>query len=167
MTTYTDLPTAEAAGERAAWVLPVGRSGGTHTVNDATFLGYGSTERSRHKNHDGSEFAPQGVKCPACRWYESRLFKLHPPASAGTGTDNGSSRRQHYLIHHVGASNVPGEVDLCRYEETYSAHGVVEAFTVRPHSGKPFLTRPGALVLAGAAAHDNEVETAWVNRAVE
>lgn len=163
LTTNVDLPTARDAGTRGTWHLPVGREGQVRVLSDATFLGFGSTERSRHQNHPDSEFGRPGTKCPACRWYESRLFKIH------------DGHEHHYLVHHVGASNVPGEVDLCRYEETYSAHGVVELFTVRPHpddtdaQGRqrtPFLTRPGAHVLAAAAAHDDEIDDAYINRNV-
>lgn len=164
MTTRLELPTARDAGTRDSWELPVGREGQLRTLDDATFLGFGSTERSRHVNHVGSDYAQPKTKCPACRWYESRLFKVHDEA------------RQHYLVHHVGASRVPGEVDWCRYEEAFSAHQVVELFTVRPdpddrdQQGRqrlPFLTRPGAAVLAVAAGFDDELSFAYVNRAVE
>lgn len=164
MTTRLELPTARNAGERGSWELPVGRAGQLRTLDDATFLGFGSTERSRHINHPGSDFSPPKTKCPACRWYESRLFKIH-----GDGA-------QHYLVHHVGASRVPGEVDWCRYEEAYSAHAVVELFTVRPNpddtdaNGRqrlPFLTRPGAAVLAVAAGFDDRIDDAYINRNVQ
>lgn len=164
MTDHLDLPTARHAGERGSWQLPVGREGAVKSIPDATFLGFGTTERSRHINHDDRDYAPPRVKCPACRWYESRLFKVHDSATHST----------HYLLHHVGASIVPGEVDLCRYEEAYSAHEVVELLTVRPgpddvdghgRRREPFLTRPGARVLALAAGHDDEMDDAYVNRA--
>lgn len=163
VTTRLELPTGRDAGRRGEWEIPVGRDGQLRTLDDATFLGFGSTERSRHQNHPDSDFGAPGVKCPACRWYESRLFRVH------------DENPHHYLIHHVGASAVPGEVDWCRYEEAFSAHEVVELFTVRPNpddvDGRgrqrtPFLTRPGAHVLAVAAAHDDEVDDAYVNRGV-
>lgn len=163
MTTRLELPTARDAGERAAWELPVGREGHVRALADATFLGFGSTERSRHRNHPELDYAPPKIKCAACRWYESRLFKIH----------DGDS--QHYLLHHTGASTVPGEVDWYRYEEAYSAHNVVELFTVRPdpddlddrgRQRTPFLTRPGATVLALAARFDDAVDDAYVNRGV-
>lgn len=166
MTTRLELPVARHAGQRGAWELPVGREGAVKSLPDATFLGFGTTERSRHVNHGAADYAPVKVKCPACRWYESRLFKVHDPATGAT----------HYLVHHVGASRVPGEVDWCRYEEAYSGHAVVELFTVRPspddldnhgRQRSPFLTRPGAAVLALAAGHDDEVDDAYVNRAVQ
>lgn len=164
MTTHLDLPVARHAGQRGSWELPVGREGAVKTLADATFLGFGSTERSRHVNHVDSDYAPPKVKCPACRWYESRLFKVHETAE-----------KSHYLVHHVGASVVPGEVDWCRFEEAYSGHAVIELFTVRPspddldrhgRQRTPFLTRPGADLLALAAGFDDEVDDAYVNRVV-
>lgn len=163
MTTRVDLPTARDVNTRGAWELPVGRAGQVHLLADATFLGFGSTERTKHTNH-ASDYATPGVKCPACRWYESRLFKVH------------DEHAHHYVVHHVGASVVPGEVYLHRYEDAWSAHEVIELFTIRPHPDDsapdarpraPFLTRPGAHVLAVAAGFDEEVSFAYVNRAVE
>lgn len=167
MSAITALPTGPDAGTRREWVLPVGREGGTRTLPDATFVGYGSTQTSRHTDHDDSDYAPKGgARCSACRWYETRLFRVHDV----------SGDAKHYLIHHAGASRVPGEVYLYRYEETWGAHEVVEMFTIRPHpdqvdaSGRqrtPFLTRPGARTLAMAASYDDAIDDAYINRNVQ
>lgn len=168
MSAVTSLPTGPDAGTRSSWVLPVGREGATRTLDDATFIGYGTTQTSRHTNHDDAEFATRsGPRCSACRWYETRLFKVH---------DSASTRPDHYLIHHVGGSIIPGEVHLYRYEEAWSAHEVVELFTIRPNPDEvdnhgrqrtPFLTRPGARTLAMAARFDDDVDDAYINRNVQ
>ena len=162
------LPTGPDAGTRGSWALPVGREGAVRQLPDATFVGYGTTQTSRHTNHDDSDFAPRsGARCSACRWYETRLFKVHDPSG---------NHPDHYIIHHSGASRVPGEVYLFRYEEAWSAHEVVELFTVRPdpddtdshgRQRTPFLTRPGARTLAMAARFDDDVDDAYINRNVQ
>jgi hypothetical protein len=161
-----DLPTGADAGTRGSWDLPVGREGGIHHLADATFVGYGTTQTSRHTGHDNSDFATRsGERCSACRWYETRLFRVYD--------DHGDVKS--YLVHHTGASRVPGEVDLYRYDDAYSAHEVVELFTIRPHpddtdrQGRqrtPFLTRPGARTLAMAARFDDALDDAYINRVV-
>jgi hypothetical protein len=172
VSTHLTLPTGEDAGLRRRWELPIGRdaTGDSHVVEDATFLGFGTTRTSRHTNHDGVPYAlpttggSARVRCSACRWYETRLFRVH-----------GDGVTQRYLVHHTGASSVPGEVYFYRYEEAYSAHQVVELFTIRPHPDDvdshgrqrtPFITRPGAIVLSMAAGYDDAIDDAYVNRAV-
>jgi hypothetical protein len=159
------LPTGPNAGQRDEWVLPVGREGDGRALSlrDATFLGFSSTQTSRHTGHDGAEHAEPKTRCSACRWYETRLFRVH------------DGQPHHYVVHHLGASRAPGEVALCRYQDAWSAHEVVELFTQRPNTDEtddrgrprtPFLTRPGARVLAQAASYDDEIDDAFVNRAV-
>lgn len=167
MSTHLTLPTGDDVGVRQRWELPLGRDavGEPHTLEDATFLGFGTTRTSRHTNHEDSDYASANgkVRCSACRWYETRLFRVH------------GANPQRYLVHHTGASRVPGEVYFYRYEEAFSAHQVVELFTIRPHPDDvdshgrqrtPFITRPGAIVLAMAAGHDDAIDDAYVNRAV-
>lgn len=168
MNAHTTLPTGSSAGERGRWVLPLqqrNREQAELPLADATFLGYGTTQTSRHTGHDSDDYAVRGgARCSACRWYETRLFRVH------------DDHPHHYVLHHLGGSRVPGEVQLARYEDAWSAHEVVELFTVRPDPGErdgqgrvrtPFLTRPGARVLAQAATYDDDVDDAYVNRAVQ
>lgn len=173
LTVHVTLPTGSDAGTRGEWVLPLRRrndAAGERTLElaDATFLGFSSTQMSRHTGHGPGEYAAQGgVRCSACRWYEMRLFRVH---------DDANPRAQHYVMHHLGGSRVPGEVSLCRYEDAWSGHEVVELVTVRPSPDEtdahgraraPFLTRPGARLLAQAASHDDAIDDAYVNRNVQ
>jgi hypothetical protein len=167
MSATTSLPTGPDTGTRREWLLPIGREGGVLPLKDATFLGFGSTQRSRHTGHDDSDFAPpRGARCSACRWYETRLFRVHD-VPAG---------RDHFVLHHTGASRVPGEVDFHRYEEAWAAHEVVELYTIRPNPDDlddhgrqraPFLSKPGARTLAMAASHDVALDDAYINRNVQ
>lgn len=166
MSQHLTLPTGPNAGDSGTWVLPVGREGDGRELrlDDARFLGFSSTQASRHTGHPPGEYAEPKSRCSACRWYETRLFRVR---------DGG---RNHYVVHHMGASRVPGEVALCRYQDAWSAHEVVELFTVRPDPSEtddrgrartPFLTKPGARVLAQAAPYDDEVDDAYINRNVQ
>lgn len=165
LTTKVNLPTPEDVGVRGAWDLPVGRNGDVEEEPDATFVGYATTQLSRHVNHDGADYAPQRTKCPACRWSELRLFRVH-----GAGP-------QRYLLHHTGGSRVPDEVFLYRYDEAHSAREVIELLTVRPNLDQvnendmrprtPFITRPGARLLAMAAGHDDEIQRAYDSRRIQ
>lgn len=170
LTTHVTLPTGSSAGERGKWILPLqqrNREPDQLELADATFLGYGTTQTSRHTGHESGDYAERGgARCSACRWYETRLFRVH----------DANAQSHHYVLHHLGGSRVPGEVQLARYEDAWSAHEVVELFTVRPDPGDrdsqgrvrtPFLTRPGARVLAQAATYDDDVDDAYVNRAVQ
>lgn len=81
--------------------------------------------------------------------------------------------RTHYVVHYTGASVVPGEVDFYRVQDAWSPHELIELFVIRspgrpgePLRDQPFMTRPGALVLAQAAHHDADLDDAWVNRAI-
>lgn len=169
MTTRITLPVGEDAGTRRSWALPVSDVNaplGIHELADATFIGVATTRTDKHTNHDATPYAPPKVRCTACRWYEPRLFRVH-----GERADS-----QHYVVHHMGGSTVPGEVPFCRVEEVFSAHAAVELFTVRPglndtdargNARTPFLSRPGARVLAMAAGHDAAIDDAYINRNVQ
>lgn len=128
---------------------------GTLTLEDATFLGVGSSRQERHFGHPSTRYAPKptgkGEGCGACRWFETRIFKLG---------DN------EYVLHHAGRSIVPGEQDLCRYEEAFSPYEVIERYTVRNNVRPPFITRPALLALAQAASFDSTLRDAYENRAV-
>lgn len=166
------LPLGHEAGVRRAWSLPTaivddddvrdvrtdaaGGAVGTLVVA-GTFLGVGTSRRDRHRNHRPGTYAVPDDRCAACRWFETRVFLL--PAGD-------------YVLHHAGVSLVPGERDLCRHERAYSAHEVVELYTVRRwRDGRreSFLPKPAVRALAQAAAFDERLrdlyEEAWLAEA--
>lgn len=123
-----------------------------------TLLGMSTTKRTTHICDYPRDYAPRTVRCGLCRWFETRIFRLvdaHVEALQG----------MRYVLHYVGRTIVPGEVNLPRYELVRSGHEVVEAYTVRKENSQPFITKPGAKVLAQAADADSEIENAYVNRA--
>lgn len=149
-----ELPGGVDSGREATWRLPTVITDDDDVVDGvltltARFLGLGSSRYDRHADHPG-RWATREERCGQCRWYELRLFRVS---------------RNDYVLYHVGRSQVPGEVDLCRHERAYSPQEVIERCVVR-HPGRASLTRPSARALAQAAPFDDELRDAYENRAV-
>lgn len=161
---HNRLPQPRNVGQRSLWTLPIGSSEPLRI--SARFIGIGSSARYRHQNHfEGAEFARPKQHCNACRWFETRIFRLVAHAD-----EEGDLAGANYLLHHSGVSIVPDEVIHYRHETVRSAHEVIEAFTIRKSSPAgvpqpPFLTRPAARALAQAAGFDAELEHAYTQRA--
>lgn len=151
-----NLPTVRDVGRVALWVLPT--SDGADEVRiDGQFLGVSSSCANYHQ-HPGGEYATLGKKCRACRWFEPRIFR-----------ERAGERR--YLVHRTGRSIVPDELTLTSHEWVRGPYGVIESLTTRrrdPSTGSrdPYLTYPAARVLAQAAAYDDDLEQAYIDRAV-
>jgi hypothetical protein len=147
------LPTEHDVGHVSDWELP---SGDDVINTHAWFLGMGTSYDATHR-HPGRHHAELNERCRACRWFEPRIFRE---------CDKGR-----YLIHRTGRSIVPGEVSLTSHEWVSGAYEVIEALTTRRFdtrtgSRAPYLTQPAARVLAQAASHDDDLNQAYVDRAV-
>jgi hypothetical protein len=145
------------------------------------FIGYGSSWTDNHWDHGPDEYVQPGRRCNACRWFELRLFRelsdaveLVPgvtPEQLRVTYDEAAELGQlgDYVVYKAGLSSIPGEVPYCRYDVISSPFEVVEALTTRKHTpGGPiaFITKPSALALASAARYDDELQDAYLNRAV-
>lgn len=163
---HDSLPGIPNVGRETIWTLPVSRAEPVRVR--ARFIGMGTSARFVHQNHVGdvaTTWALPKQHCNACRWFETRIFRL-----LASEEDESELSGSNYLLHHSGVSIVPGEVVHYRYDAVRSAYEVIEAFTVRKHGrdGKlqdPFLTRPASRALAQAAGFDRDLEHAYVNRA--
>lgn len=178
---YPDMIIVTPDRTPRAWVLPTGENSGFSTLSapieddelyrelvrlDATrtlvfhgaLIGMITTRRATHVCDFPDGHASTAVKCAGCRWFETRVFRLCDADAARLGGVR-------YALHYVGRSIVPGEVDLPRHELARSGHEVVEAYIVRKRDQMPFITKPGARVLAQAASFDEDIEDAYVNRA--
>jgi hypothetical protein len=130
---------------------------GAEHVFDGTALG-AATSESRYHSHPEDFLAPstpsaavsRRQKCSACRWLETKIYK----------TADGR-----FVAHTVGRSIVPGEQDYVRVTFTPSAYELVEILTVKGQT-EPFIPLPSARALAQAAAKDDDVHDAYINRAV-
>ena len=91
------------------------------------------------------------TRCSTCRWSEIHLLR----------TQDGA-----YVVHVCGHSILPGEVPLPRVSVVRSPFEVVELLTVRGGRTAPYLSVPGARVLARAADVDEGIRDAYINRAV-
>lgn len=178
---YPDMTVVTPDPASRAWVLPTGENSGFSTLVDVAddpelgaelsrldptrsllfhgaLIGMITTRRSTHICDFPHGYASTSLRCAGCRWFETRVFRLDD-------VDSGRVANGRYVLHYVGRSIVPGEVDLPRHELVRSGHEVVEAYTVRRRNEPPFITKPGARVLAQAAKYDPDVEDAYVNRA--
>lgn len=184
MTIQLSLPDADEAGQVRRWFLPITDLGSRSTdfeyhVAYGRFLGLGTSFTESHSanaSHPGG-FVARGIRCNACRWFETRIFReLVLPDGVddldalvdSTFTER-DVRLGAYVMHFAGLSVVDGEVPLCRVETTSSPFTVIEAMTTRRvTSGGPeaFIAKPAAHALAEAAANDRQLADAYVNRAV-
>jgi hypothetical protein len=154
----------------------------------ARLLGFTTSERDDHSHPTGYESdditptnpAPPGSRCSACRWFEARIMRVsaelvpgctcdapnHPDAFRehvpGCGEEPARAR---YLVLTYGRTRVPGETDKRRAAWTDSAFEVIELLTQRS-GGEAFLPAAAARVLAQAAQWDDDLQDAYVNRAV-
>jgi hypothetical protein len=137
----------------------------TTPTGDHTFIGRvigAGTSEAAHHSHAGDYLAaatqnnsatgaqPRRLKCSACRWLETTLYRTED---------------KKYVIHTVGRSIVPGEIDYIRVTFTTSAYEMVEILTVKS-AREPYIPDPSARALAQAAELYDDVQEAYVNRAV-
>lgn len=145
-------PQEDEVGETDNWHLPL-LNGKTIDIG-ASFLGVASARQDKH-NHPG-DHAPKGRRCPACRWYEPRIFKIE-----GTGK---------YLLYTLGCSDIPGEIDVPRYRYATDAfEAIFNMATHDPEKQVRFLTTPARMMFLMAAQHDPAIADAliaggWVDR---
>lgn len=178
---YPDMLVTTPHRSPRAWLLPTGTNSGFSTPVDVVaddeltaklsrldptcslvfhgaLIGMITTRRPTHICEFPAGYAPTSLRCAGCRWFETRVFRL-------CDADSRALDGTRYVLHYVGRSIVPGEVDLPRHELVISGHEVVEAYTVRKYNERPFITKPGARVLAQAANYDPDIEDAYINRA--
>lgn len=133
-------------------------------------LGHETSYQDQHTHHP-RRAAAKREKCSACRWFEVSIyrryategidFETEPPTIFQIDPEPGD-----YVVHTVGASNVPNEQRLSRIAVTESAFEIVELLTVRKIDEQPFITVQSSRALAQAAARDEDVRDAYINRAV-
>ena len=140
-------------------------------------LGFASSEADQHQHHDPEGFARPGERCSACRWFEVRIFEAQTEQSPGCscGSDGQPHEpgcgwepaRARFLVLTYGLSEVPGEVDKRRASWTSSAYEIIEFLTQRGRSDRQaFLPAASARALAQAANWSDEVQQAYIDRAV-
>lgn len=131
-------------GQELFWEFKDTDSQAHHKVR-GVLLGSASSQRVRHEHHHGKP-------CSACRWFEVRIVRnLDDPGD--------------YLVSFEGFTVVTGETHRCTVHRTLSAHTVLELLT-QVRGGETFIPRTSRLALSEAAAHDEEMERAWIDRAI-
>jgi hypothetical protein len=109
--------------------------------------------------------ASRGDRCSACRWFEVRIFRAHYERVGGNEQGDWDEPSGQYLVVTYGLSSVPGEVAKRRILFTNSPFSVLEMLTQR-RNNVAFLPATSARVLSEAAALDDDLADAYVNRAV-
>lgn len=144
----------------------IGREGRRHEFSGVK-LGASTSRVETHTDHAG-EFAPRGVKCSACRWFEVGIYRRYTPqvTMRRGSTTITEPQVKDYVVQTVGASDVPGEKRFSRVQYTSSPFSVVELLVVRPVDREPFIAPQSALALAEAAEVDAGIREAYINRAV-
>lgn len=114
-------------------------------------LGQGTTHRQEHLDliHDVNSFAAPGERCPACRWFEVRIYAV----DAGADDDDESGG---YYVETVGRSTVPGEVDRRRVRRVFEPRRIV-ATLVQSKDGRVFVPLPSRGALEQAADRDPRI----------
>lgn len=137
-------------------------------------LGVGSSQQNDHR-HDVARdrYAPRGIRCSACRWFEVAIYRRYVTEGIDLETDPKRPRIYpvdpepgDYVVHTIGASIVPGETRLSRITPTDSPFEVIELLTVRKRDDDPWIPAQSARALAHAAEFDDGLREAYVNRAV-
>jgi hypothetical protein len=142
-------------GLRRGWTLPLDNLvDGPSASFTGRFLGFGTTHRETHINHDATEFAPKGVTCSGCRWFEARIFRA----------DDGR-----FALYTVGESVVPGEDPRYRLTWCVSPYEVIDLLTTfrdadDGHGRKSYLNVAARRVLAQAAGFDDVLRDAYEGR---
>lgn len=151
-------PGVTLVGRSGDWVLPVDDyQDGEVLTFTGRYLGLGSSQRDSHINHPPGESAPKRTTCSACRWFESRIFRVR-------GNDRGE-----FLLYYVGETTVPGEEVRYRYDWLKSPYEIIEALTTirtdeTTSERRSFLSYAARRVLAQAAGYDEDVRDAYEGR---
>jgi hypothetical protein len=147
-------------------------------------IGFATSQRENHshpsRDEDGGPIyvAPGGDRCPACRWFEVRIFLVSreyqddctcdaPPGNDVTHAEDCGAvpARARYLVLTYGLTLVPNEINKRRASWTNSPYEIIEILTQRGAGGS-FLPATSARVIAQAAVYDAGIRDAYVNRAV-
>lgn len=125
-------------------------------------LGFASSHEEDHTDHRG-EFADPtaGERCSACRWVDVAIYDIREDPAA-----NKRYRGALYLVHTVGRSDVPGEVDRPGLVKARNAPLVLEGLTQRSKTGRVYLTVPAGQAMAEASAYDEALARVWETRRV-
>jgi hypothetical protein len=124
---------------------------GTSTIVE--FYGWLLAEESSHAVqhdrliHPPNDFAAQGDRCSACRWFEVRIYEKALPAEASEDEVAG------WVVETVGQTVVPGEVVRRQVRTTTEPRHVISAL-VQQKEGQSFIPIISRKVLDRAAKHD-------------
>lgn len=130
-------------------------------------LGFASSETNQHSGHS-SDFAPRGVRCSACRWFEVRIIEVDEVIDELRNDDNIIRQRKtppqaQFLVHTVGRTEIPHERQYVRVEWCAGGPTILNALTVRKKNDT-FMTGSSHKALAMASEYNDDIRDAYENR---
>lgn len=132
---------------------------GQRVVVHASQLAATSSQEPSHR-HLGAH-APKNWRCGACRWFEVAIYRLidstELPNESFADTVPPDTR---YVVHTVGRSNVPGEIDFGRVAPAATPHKVLELLT-QWNQSRPRLPNASAEAVDAAAMYDGDLDAAY------
>lgn len=121
---------------------------------DGRLLGEASSQASKHAVlvHDNGSFAPPGMRCSACRWFEVRIY----------ADDSADQPPPAWIVETVGRSQVPGETDRRQFRRVTEPRQVVAVLvqTKRQRQGEDaetFIPATSRYALDQAADNDERL----------
>lgn len=120
-------------------------------------LSFASSHLEEHQ-HRG-EIAPPGWRCGACRWFEVTIYRLPEDDSETPQDADVPPIGARYMVHTVGRSEVPGEIDFTRAAWADTPHKVMELLT-QYHNGVVKLPEASYQALSEAADLDSPLDEA-------
>lgn len=138
----------------------IGRGGEPYTLYGQR-LAFSSSRRDSH-THLG-DFAPPGWKCSRCRWFEVGIYRL------GDGDETHLERCDpappingaRYVVHTVGRSIIPNEIDYARVAWAESPHRVIELLVMQREGHRPKIPEASATAIDEAASLDPAIDDAY------
>jgi hypothetical protein len=130
-------------------VYTVRGRGGENVSFRGSLLGEASSHQREHQ-HLG-DTAPPGWRCRACRWFEVAIYRV---------VDDVVSERATYLVHTLGRTRVPDEIDFARVAWADTAFKVMELLT-QWRQRRPVLPDASVEAIELAAARDHGLSVAY------
>ncbi len=142
----------------------------------AQLLGATSSQKTKHNHEPGNPpvkdttathpatpatSSTNTKPCAACFWTEIKIFRI--PEDDPQHNPHHRQRGK-YVVYQVGSSSIPGKDTYTRLIFTDSFHEVIELLVTRHSHQPPTLTATAARALAQAAAYDDDLDHAWINR---
>lgn len=103
---------------------------------EGRLLGEASSRAPKHAGlvHDEGSFAPPGLRCSACRWFEVRIYTADEMPDDEMSTDAVEAA---WIVETVGKSVVPGETDRRQFRRVTEPRQVIGVLVQTKRASRP------------------------------